>query len=122
MAKTMLKIDGVAVKSPSVFTWGFADISSEESGRSTNDGIMNKDIIASKRTLSLTWNNPTKNEVKEILQLVCGKAYFNVTYPDALSGQDETRVFYVGDRTAPIKIWTSENKIYSSLSFNLIER
>lgn len=118
----MLKIDGVAVKSPSVFTWGFSDLSSEESGRSTNDGKMTKDIIASKRTISLTWNNLTKEETSTILQLVSNKAYINVTYPDALSGKDETREFYVGDRSAPIKIWTLNKKIYSTLSFNLVER
>jgi len=118
----MLKIDGVAIKSPSVFTWGFADISSEESGRNTNDGKMNKDIIASKRSLSCTWNNLSKEEVSKILQLVCGKAYVKVTYPDALSGKDETREFYVGDRSAPVKVWNTTQKIFSSLSFNFIER
>lgn len=122
MAKTMLKIDGVAVKSPSVFSWGLADLSSEESGRSTNDGKMTKDIIATKRNLSCTWNNLTQKEASEILQLVSKKVYFNVTYPDALSGQNETREFYVGDRSAPIKLWTVNKKIYSTLSFNLIER
>lgn len=118
----MLKIDGVAIKSPSAFSWGISDLSSEESGRSTNDGKMTKDIIASKRTLSCTWNNPTKDEVSTILKLVCGKAYFMVTYPDALSGKDETREFYVGDRSAPMKMWTIDKKIYSTLSFNFIER
>lgn len=118
----MLKIDGVAVKSPSVFTWGFADLSSEESGRSTNDGRMIKDIIASKRTLSCTWNNLTPQETSKILQLVSNKVYMKVTYTDALSGKEETREFYVGDRNAPVKIWTTNKKIYSSLSFNFIER
>lgn len=118
----MLKIDGVAVKSPSAFSWGFADLSSEESGRSTNNGKMTKDIIASKRTLQCTWNNPTKDEVSTILGLVCGKSYMKVTYPDALSGVNETREFYVGDRSAPMKSWAIGKKIYSTLSFNFIER
>lgn len=119
----MMKIDGVAIKDPSTFDWGFSDASSEESGRNTNDGLMNKDIIASKRKLSCSWINPTKEEVKTILQLVCGKPYMLVTYPDALSGNDnETREFTVGDRTAPMKSWTVNGKRYSSLSFNFTER
>lgn len=118
----MLKINGVAIKSPSVFNWDIGDLSSEESGRSTNDGTMTKDIIATKRTLSCVWNNPTKDEVKTILQLVSSKPFFSVTYPDALSGNVETRTFYVGNRSAPIKIWTAEKKIYTTLSFNFIER
>lgn len=118
----LLKINGTPIKTPSAFTWSIADLSSEESGRSTNDGKAQKDIIASKRTLQCTWNNPSKEEVATILQLVSKNVFFEVTYPDALSGHDETRTFYVGDRSAPMKIWTLGNKRYSTLSFNFIER
>ena len=118
----MLKIDGVAVKSPSVFQWDISDLSSEESGRSTNDAKMNKDIIAIKRKLSCSWSNPSKEEAKIILQAVTGKPYMMVTYPDTLSGLDETREFTVGDRSTPMQIWTLNNKRYSTLSFNFIER
>lgn len=118
----MLEFNGVAVKSPSVFQWDIMDLSSEESGRSTNDGYMNKDIVAIKRKLHCTWNNPNKDEVSHILQLVTGKPYIRVKYPDSLSGKMETREFTVGDRTTPMKIWTINNKRYSALSFNLIER
>lgn len=118
----MLKINGVAVKSPSVFTWDIFDQSSEESGRSTNDGRMNKDIVSRKRKLTCTWNGLSRTEAKTILQAVSGSAFFSVTYPDSLSGQDETRTFYVGDRSTPFRIWTANNKRYSSLTFNLIER
>lgn len=48
--------------------------------------------------------------------------YINVTYPDAMSGTDETREFYVGDRSAPMKMWTVKKKIYSQISFDIIER
>lgn len=118
----ILKIDGTSIKDPSAFDWGFSDLSSDESGRSTNDGKMNKDILASKRQLSVAWNNPTKDEVSTILKLVSGKAYFQVTYPDALSGNFETRTFYVGDRKAPMKQWNINGQIYSTLSFNFIEQ
>lgn len=119
---TMLKIDGVAVKSPSVFQWDISDLSSDESGRSTNDARMNKDIIAMKRKLSCVWQSPTKEETSHILQLVTGKPYVMITYPDSLSGLDETREFTVGDRSTPMEIWNINNKRYSTLSFNFIER
>ena len=45
-----------------------------------------------------------------------------VTYPDSLSGLDETREFTVGDRSTPMEIWNINNKRYSTLSFNFIER
>lgn len=119
------KINGVTIKTPSSHTWGIEDLSSEESGRSTNDGLASKDVIAQKRKLEWSWLNPSKEEVAAILTAVnytTVGAFFKVTYPDAMSGVDETREFYVGPRTAPMKIWTIGNKRYSSLSFNVIER
>ena len=32
------------------------------------------------------------------------------------------RNFYVGDRSAPVKIWAVGQKIYESISFDIIER
>ena len=119
---SMLKIDGVAVKDPSVMTWGVSDLSSDESGRNTNDGRMTKDIIALKRTLNCTWHELTRSEISQILKLVSGKPYVNVTYHDAENNREETREFYVGDRTAPVQIWIVRQKRYASLSFNFIER
>lgn len=118
----ILVINGTPIKDPSSFQYGFVDESSEESGRATNDGKAHKDIVASKRKLSCEWHNPTKEEVSTILQLVSASAFMNVTYPDALSGNTETRVFYVGDRDAPMKMWTALDKRYSKLSFNFIEQ
>lgn len=121
----MWKVNGSTIKTPSSFSWGISDESSEESGRSTNNGKMNKDVIAQKRKLELSWNNPNKEEVSTILTAVnytTVGSFFQFTYPDAMSGNDETRTFYVGDRTAPMKMWTVNQKIYSSLSFNIIEQ
>ena len=47
--------------------------------------------------------------------------YISVTYPDAMSGTDETRQFYVGDRTAPYKCWWIGNQRMESVSFDIIE-
>lgn len=116
----MIEVNGVAVKTPSSFSWGLQDVSDSASGR-TQDAIMHKNRIAQKRKLSLSWNNPTKEETAVILQTF-NPEYVQIKYPDAMSGTDETRTFYVGDRTAPMKIWTISNKRYSQVSFNVIER
>ena len=87
----MMLVDGVALPTPSTFEWGMIDVSASDSGR-TQDGKMHKNRIAQKRQIKLSW-----------------------------SGTDETRTFYVGDRSAPIKIWTINNKRYETLSFDLIE-
>ena len=116
----MIKVNGTAVKTPSSFSWGLQDVSDSASGR-TQDSIMHKNRVAQKRKIQLSWNKPTKEETAAILQAF-NQEYIDVTYPDAMSGTDETRTFYVGDRSAPMKMWTVNRKIYSQVSFDIIER
>ena len=116
----MIRVNGAVIKTPSSFSWGLQDVSDSASGR-TQDALMHKNRIAQKRKIQLSWNNPTKDETAAILQAF-NPEYVYVTYPDALSGAEETREFYVGDRSAPMKIWTVNNKRYSQVSFDIIER
>ena len=116
----MIKVNGITLKTPTSFSWGLEDITAADSGR-TENAVMHKNRIAQKRTLSLSWNNPTREETASILQAF-NPEYLTLTYPDAMSGTDLTGIFYVNDRTAPVKIWSIDNKRYSSVSFDLIER
>lgn len=115
----MLTVDGVALLDPSELTWGLQDISDSDSGR-TEDTIMHKNRIGQKVTLSCGWNNLTPAQATPILNAVQPE-YISVNYYDPLEGQ-VTKTFYVGDRTAPFKWWNVKGKVYSKLSFNLIER
>lgn len=115
----MMLVDGVELPTPSTFEWGMIDVSASDSGR-TQDAQMHKNRIAQKRQLKLSWSGTDTARTAKILQMV-NPEYIRVTYPDAMSGTDETRTFYVGDRSAPIKIWTINNKRYETLSFDLIE-
>ena len=117
---SLIKVNGTVIKTPSSFSWGLQDISDSAAGR-TQDVLMHKNRVSQKRKISLGWNNPTKEEAAQILQAF-NPEYIDVTYPDAMSGTDETRTFYVGDRSAPMKIWTVSNKRYSQVSFDIIER
>ena len=104
-------VDGVALPTPSTFEWGLIDVSASDSGR-TQDAQMHKNRIAQKRQLKLSWSGTDTARTAKILQMV-NPEYIRVTYPDAMSGTDETRT--------PIKIWTINNKRYETLSFDLIE-
>lgn len=116
----MLKVNGITIKTPSEMTWGLQDVSDSAAGR-TDDAIMHKNRIAQKRKLSLAWNNPTRVEAASILQAF-NPEYIDITYPDAMSGLNETRTFYTGDRTAPFKMWTVGKKLFSQVAFDVIER
>ena len=115
----MITVDGVSVPCPSVFTWGLQDISASESGR-TDDTIMHKNRVGQKRKISLQWNIKDRATTAQILQAF-NPEYISVKYPDAMSGTDETRTFYVGDRTAPVKYWWVGKQLYESIGFDIIE-
>lgn len=118
---SMMNLNGLDT-SPTSFTWGLKDNSASDAGRVQDENdTMYKNRTSQKRTLAVAWNGLTPSSMSAHLQAV-NSEYFPVTYPDALSGNTETRTFYVGDRSAPIKIWTVNNKRYEQLTFNLIER
>lgn len=116
----MITVDGVEMPCPSTYTWGLSDVSAAESGR-TEDTTMHKNRKGQKRTISLGWNAIGWQKTSQILQAF-NPEYVSVRYPDMLSGQYETRTFYVGDRSAPVKYWWVGNKLIESVSFDIIER
>lgn len=116
----MMKVDGVAIRAPSAFTWGLQDISNNDAGR-TEDTTMHKNRIGQKRKLSLVWNGLRPEQMADILQRF-NPEYVMVQYPDAMENADIIKEFYSGDKAAPMKIWTINNKLYTQLSFDIIER
>lgn len=119
MAEIFIKVNGVVMPCPSSFKWDLEDISAAKSGR-TDDTRMHKNRVGQKRKLALQWNGKDWQTTAKILQAF-NPEYFEVTYPDMMSGKYETRTFYCGDRSAPVKWWWVGNKRTESISFNIIE-
>lgn len=117
---TMIKVDGRAIKTPSVFDWSINDVSNSDAGR-TQNGLMHKNRVTRKRKIVLKWNNPSVDDAADILSAF-SKEYFNVTYFDPLDSQTVTRTFYSGDQSSPVKVWNVNQKVYSEISFDIIER
>jgi hypothetical protein len=116
----MIEVDGRPIKDPSGFEWGLQDVSAADAGR-TDDMLMHKNRLGQKRKIKLSWNNPTPEEAASILQAF-NPEYVFVTYPDSMSGTDETREFTVGDRSAQMRSWAANYKRYTQVVFNIIER
>ena len=114
------KVDGVKMPCPSTWEWGLQDVSSSESGR-TDDALMHKNRVAQKRKLQVGYNGISAADAHTILAAI-NPEYISVTYYDLLAGQNQTRTFYVSDRSAPFKWWWTGKHILSSLTFDLIER
>lgn len=120
MATVFWKVDGVTMPCPSTWQWGLQDVSLGESGR-TDDALMHKNRVAQKRKIQVGYNGITDEKAGQILRAI-NPEYIRVTYFDLMAGQNETRWFYVGDRSSPFKWWWDGKHILESLTFDLIER
>ena len=110
-----------SIPCPSNMTWGKQDISDSNSGRTQYTGYMYKNKIGEKRKINLQWNAVDIDKATAVLQAFSDE-YFNVTYYDPLEGSMVTKEFYCGDMSAPLYSWYEGNKLYNTVTFNIIER
>lgn len=116
----MLKINGVAMASPSEFKVDISDLDGE-SGRNAK-GYLIRDRVAVKRKLECAWPPLKDGEISRLLQAVKG-VFFQVEYPDPMTGSRQTKTFYVGDRSAPMYFKDGSGQhLWQGLSMNLIEK
>ena len=115
----MITVNGTRIRTPSEMTWGFQRVSSKDAGR-TQDAVMHVNQVSTKRTLKMTWNGIDQDEAHALATAFLPE-YLNVTYWDLIAGANVTKRFYTGDWSAPYKTWSVNNKMFSSLSFDLIE-
>lgn len=100
--------------------WSIMSIQSADSGRA-EDGTMIATMVAKKRKLEVSYANLSPEDAAAILDVVCGDMFFDVTYYDVLDAQQETRTFYVGDRSINWYNYNIERGL-ENLQFNLIEQ
>ncbi len=106
--------------SPGGLKWSIMSIQSADSGRAEN-GEMIATLVAKKRKLEIKYANLTPDDAKAILEEVSGDMFFEVTYYDVLAGEQETRTFYVGDRSTDWYNYNIERGL-ENLAFNIIEK
>lgn len=114
----LIKINGVAIPTPSDYSVGIQDISKAE--RNAN-GTMIIERIATKRKIELSWKSLNKDELSSILKLV-SPVFFNVEYVDPQDNSLRTGTFYSGDRNCGMISFINEIPKYKDVKFNLIER
>ena len=119
----MIKINDIDLpKFPSEYKVLVSDIDDASSTGRTMDGLLHRDRIAVKQKIELSFNMLTGAELSLMLNLI-SDIFFDVTYPDPLTGLDGVKTFYVGNRTAPIgKIDVHGNLYWTAVTFNFIER
>jgi len=117
----MLKINGNDVVTPSEFSVTILDLDNGESSVRTADGTLNRDRIAVKRQLDITWPVMNWLDTSTILQAM-SSVFFTVNYPDPFTGYYETKTFYVGNRPVPVAIVKGNEIYWGGLKVTLIER
>lgn len=121
-ATELFKVNGEVLPSPVSAVWSIADLSSDESGRSSRTGAMSKDIIAQKRTLTFTWGILSFEEAARTAQLCKNKgAAVWLSYPDVMQGVPVTRRFYTGDMTGGSLVVTNGELFVNGLTCSFIE-
>ncbi len=114
----MIKINGVAIPTPSDYSIGIQDISKAE--RNAN-GTMIIERIATKRKIELAWNYLDKNDLSKAMNAV-DPVFFQVEYIDPQENRKKTGTFYAGDRKVGALDYISGNIRWKDIKFSLIER
>ena len=106
------------IRTPASYQYVLEDVSASDAGR-TEDVVMHKKRLGQTIALELAWNNLPIAEVSRILRAFQPE-YVTVVYLDALAGDYRERVFYVGNRSAPL--YNTRLNVWSNVSFKLIDR
>lgn len=114
-----LAVNGVTLKAPKKFQVDVQDVDGE-SGRNAK-GDMIRDRITQKQKLMIEWGPLTDYEISAILQAV-DSAFFSCTYPNPKTGGMGTKIFYVGDRSAPTYSWVGKYPKWEGLTMDFVER
>lgn len=113
-----MKINGVTIKTPKSLQVDINDVDGEAYRNAR--GKMIRDRIAVKRKLNCEWSALTTAEISTLLSAVSATS-FTVTYLDAQTGSEQTKTFYVGDRSAPVYRLVNGKELWTGLTMNFIE-
>jgi len=106
---------------PSEFKVTVMDLDNAETTKRTADGQLTRDRIAVKRQVDMRFAPMTWDKLSAILTAMKDE-FFQLTYPDPMSGQQETRTFYVSDRESAIAIERSGTYWWTGLQMTLTEK
>jgi hypothetical protein len=113
----LITANGVNLPTPTDFQVGITDISKTDRNAA---GTTIREVIATKRTLSLSWAYLSSTDMSTVLNAVSGVSY-SVTYYDPQTNGNRTGNFYTGDRSLGMMDFISGVPRYKDVKFDLIE-
>lgn len=118
----LLKINDVEIAAyPKDFTVTVLDLDNDESTERTADGTLSRDRVTVKRQIEMSWNAIPWASVSALLTAM-QDVFFDFYYPDPMTGQYETKKFYVGNRPAPVAVENNGVLYWAGLKVTLTEQ
>jgi len=120
MDERPFKINGVAIPTPSTYEYSIEDLSSEETGR-TLDGVMHKDVVATKDTYTCSWKRLSWADTATLMNAIDGKTKVTFTHADPrVSNSFVTGDFYIGQRGGAALNLNDAKKTWEKITFTFI--
>lgn len=118
----IIRINGAEIAAyPKEFTVTTLDIDNSESTVRTADGTLNRDRVAVKRQIEMTWSALDWETISALLQSI-KDVFFDLYYPDPMDGTYATRTFYVGNRPTPFAMNKNGTIMWNGLKVTLTEK
>ena len=118
--------DGVTwenLPNPSEMEWQVYDLDAGGSTGRTLDGSMQRDRVAIKATLVMSFPPMVASDMQKVLDLIKNQ-FFYCKYFSLRTGAVRTALMYVGDRSAKAyyKYTSDGSDLYTDIKFNFIEK
>lgn len=115
--------DWQEMQDPASMQWSLSDLDSEDGSGRNQLGETFRDRIAQKRELSCTWGALGEEAVSALLSCL-NDSFFELEYPDALTGQRRSGTFYVSSKQLPMYSYDEKQGkwLWNSMSAALTER
>lgn len=114
----MIKINNVAMPTPSGYTVGIMDIVNAERNAK---GDMIIDLINTKYKIEVEWPTMDQATMSRLLSALESKVTFQVEFIDPITGNMKTSTFYKGDRNIPMMDFLNGKARWKNFKINLIE-
>lgn len=117
-----IRINGASIAAkPSEFQVEVLDLDDADTTTRTANGVLNRDRVAVKRQIQVSWPPLPMNKMSALLKQMSG-VYFEFYYPDPMEGKYVTKTVYVGNRPAPMAIEKNGVVWWDSLKVTLTEK
>jgi hypothetical protein len=115
----MLTVGSVPIKAPKDFDITIEDVYKQN--KKNAKGKILRDRVGTKRTLTIKWGVLSQTEMEEIL-LALSDVFVSITYPDTEEGDDTTKTFAVGSKTATKLLVAKGETYWESLEITFEEQ